>query len=172
MRTQTLQGTVQIYTWDELEKAAQTLILAARDATRLSHSPYSKFRVGAALLVGGQGDMIIRGANQENASYGLSVCAERTSLFTLANSGGKTMAREMAVTGRLGTVPEAEYRGTAPLTPCGACRQVIKEYEDLAGRPLILWCDGYCDEIWRIEGIDTLLPLGFGPKDFGADLHA
>ena len=169
MRTRKIETTIQIYTLDELAEAERELVLAARKATSLSYSPYSHFRVGCAVRL--TDGLIVPGANQENASYGLALCSERTTLFGIGNMGRKADVTALAVTGRLGTVPEATYRGKAPLTPCGACRQVIREFQDLGGRPIVLLLDGYCDEIWRVEGIDALLPLGFGPMDFGVDIH-
>lgn len=147
----------------------QVLVLAAREATHVSHSPYSKFRVGCALqLTDGS---VVRGANQENASYGGTVCAERTTIFSVHNLGRKRDIVKLAVTGRIGTVPEETYQAQ-PVPPCGLCRQVIKEAEDLHGSPLVILCDGYNDdEILRFVGVESILPWGFSGADFGMDLN-
>lgn len=150
---------------DELPQDEQELVRAAHDATDVSHSPYSHFRVGTALQM--RDGSIIKGANQENASYGLAVCAERTALFGAGNAGKKRDVVKLANTGRVGGVDDVD-QSKEPLTPCGACRQVIKEYEDVAGQPFILLCCAWKGKIYRFEGIETLLPLGFGPADFGA----
>ena len=95
---------------------ADTLIRAAREAARNAHCPYSAYPVGAAALTAdGQ---VYTGCNVENASYGLTMCAERVALFKAASDGHRTIAA-LAVAG-----------GTArkPASPCGACRQVLAEF--------------------------------------------
>jgi cytidine deaminase len=158
-----------VLTLDYLEPDERYLIIAAREATHMSHSPYSKFRVGCAVQL--DNDDVVTGANQENASYGGTVCAERTTIFAVHNMGRKKDVVKLAVTGRIGTMPEETYRGQ-PVPPCGLCRQVIKESEDLHGSPLIILCDGYNnDEILRFVGVESILPWGFSGKDFGMNLH-
>ncbi|MEO7413240.1 MAG: cytidine deaminase [Opitutaceae bacterium] len=120
---------------------------AARTAAKASYSPYSKFRVGAAILtVSGK---IFSGCNVENASYGLCNCAERTAVFTAVAAGER---RIMAV---------AIYTPTKlPTSPCGACRQVINEFGPQA--VIISICDG----AQRQERtLDALLPESFGPNN-------
>ncbi len=94
------------------------LLQSARDILRHAHAPYSGFKVGAAILT--HEGKIFTGCNVENASYGLTICAERSAIFTaVANSeGGKLALRAVAV------VNEKEV----PCPPCGACRQVISEF--------------------------------------------
>ena len=119
----------------------------ARTAAKSSYSPYSKFRVGAAVLAG-SGKIYI-GCNVENASYGLCNCAERTAIFTAAAAGERAVS---AV---------AVYTPTpTPTAPCGACRQVINEFGSTA---LII---SVCDGAGRFETtLDQLLPTAFGPKN-------
>ena len=120
---------------------------AARTAAKASYSPYSKFRVGAAVLAGS--GKIYTGTNVENASYGLCNCAERTAIFTAAAAGERAV-RAVAV-----------YTPTrTATTPCGACRQVINEF----GPTALILC--VCDQPDRIETtLDRLLPAAFGPKN-------
>jgi len=120
---------------------------AARTAAKGSYSPYSKFRVGAAILTG-SGKMFT-GTNVENASYGLCNCAERTAIFAAVATGERVL-RAVAV-----------YTPTKTATPpCGACRQVINEFGPTAR--VISVCDGPD----RIETtLDQLLPAAFGPKN-------
>lgn len=154
----------------ELAEDERRLVISAREATLQSHSPYSKYRVGTALLTDdGKVKNIVSGANQENASYGLTVCAERTTIFAANNRGFKRDIRKVAVTGRLASMDPSETRsGGSPTAPCGACRQVIKEAEDLGGEPIVILMDCYNnDRIARVVGIGSLLPLAFGPADFG-----
>lgn len=122
---------------------------AARQAAKASYSPYSKFRVGAAILTGS--GKVYTGTNVENASYGLCNCAERTAIFTAVAAGERTV---QAV---------AVYTPTRTATsPCGACRQVINEFGPEA---LVI---SVCDGKGRIETtLDQLLPDAFGPNNLG-----
>ncbi len=92
-----------------------SLEAAARDAARHSYSPYSHFAVGAALLA--EDGSVITGCNVENASYGLTNCAERTAVFKAVSEGHRRFAA-LVVAGGTDT----------PATPCGACRQVLSEF--------------------------------------------
>lgn len=97
-----------------------TLLEAARAASRSAYCPYSKFHVGAAILAGGR---VFTGANIENASYGLTVCAERTAAFAaVLAAAGPIEAIAVACV----DAPEGSDPGT--LMPCGACRQVLAEF--------------------------------------------
>lgn len=120
---------------------------AARDAAKASYSPYSKFPVGAAILTGS--GKIYTGCNVENASYGLTNCAERTAIFAAAAQGEREV-KAVAV-----------YTPThSASSPCGACRQVINEF----GPQALVIC--VCDGPARIETtLDQLLPSAFGPKN-------
>ncbi len=123
------------------------LFAAARRATRAAYAPYSKFRVGAAVLTGS--GKIFTGANVENASYGLSNCAERTAVFQAMAAGERKI------------VAVAVYTPTRkPTLPCGACRQVINEF----GPKAVILCT--CRSRERLETtLDQLLPGAFGRKD-------
>jgi len=120
---------------------------AARAAAARAYAPYSRFPVGAAVL-GGSG-RIYRGVNVENASYGLTICAERAAVMAAASAGERTV-RAVAV-----------YTPTRlPTTPCGACRQVLHEF----GPEALVLC--VCDAKGRIETrLSALLPGAFGPGD-------
>ena len=115
-----------------------------------AYSPYSDFKVGAALGMS-NGDIII-GSNQENAAYGSTICAERSALVAAGSLGRKNDIRKIAVigTGR-------NFQTESPVTPCGACRQVIKEYEDLSGEPLVILLSGEKGVIHRFVGIESLV---------------
>lgn len=96
------------------------LLAAAREASGRAYCPYSRFRVGAAVLAGGQ---VFRGANVENASYGLAICAERTAAFAAVLAGATTIE---AVAVACVDAPDEADPGL--LMPCGACRQVLAEF--------------------------------------------
>jgi cytidine deaminase len=122
------------------------LIAAARLAAKAAYAPYSKFRVGAAVLT--RSGRIHTGCNVENASYGLSNCAERTAIFKAVADGRREI------------VAVAVYTPTRqPTPPCGACRQVINEF----GPRAVILCT--CNSRVRLETtLDQLLPGAFGSK--------
>jgi cytidine deaminase len=136
----------------------ESLVNAAIDAAKTAYAPYSNFHVGAALLL--DNGQIVTGSNFENASYGMTLCAE-TVAISKANSDGQLQAiREIAVAGGL-----AGHVGTAaePITPCGRCRQIIKEVADLTEIDIPVHCahaTGYTT--FRLS---ELLPHGFGPAN-------
>ncbi|MDG4658422.1 cytidine deaminase [Ectobacillus antri] len=126
----------------------QKLIAKAIEARNHAYVPYSKFKVGAAVLT--KNNTIFLGCNVENASYGLTNCAERTALFK-AVSEGETEISAIAVVG--------DTEG--PISPCGACRQVIAEFgEDHT--PVIL---ANLKGDYKVTSVQELLPGGFSSKD-------
>ena len=122
------------------------LLSLAREAMHRSYSPYSHFKVGACLRC--EDGRLFLGCNVENASFGLTNCAERTAIFK-AVSEGETNFTEIAISAE----------GSAPW-PCGACRQVLNEFSPNL-RVLVTWGDGHVAE----ANLSELLPHGFGPKD-------
>ena len=122
---------------------------AARRAADASYAPYSRFAVGAAVLAGD--GRIYSGGNIENASFGLSCCAERVAIFAAVAAGNRSIAALAVYT------PTLE-----PTSPCGACRQVLFEFGPEAS--VVCLCDGER----RIETtVAKLLPRAFGPRDLG-----
>ena len=120
------------------------LLQSAREATKRAYAPYSNFKVGSALLTGDE--KVFSGCNVENASYGLTNCAERTAIFSaVAEIGPRLVIRALAV------VNDQE----APCSPCGACRQVIYQF----GRDATIVFFG--PNGWRELAITDLLPEGF-----------
>lgn len=140
------------------------LIAAARGAAANAYAPYSRFAVGAAVLL--TDGRIVTGANVENASYGLSLCAETVALATVASGGDLREVVALAVIG--GTMDASGVpRGTAPVSPCGRCRQVINEAAQLGGRDISVWCaDAEGNAAIRYQ-LSDLLPHAFGPADLG-----
>ncbi len=103
-----------------MDPSHDDLLIAAREASRSAYCPYSRFHVGAAVMAGGR---VFTGGNVENASYGLTVCAERTAIFA-AILAGATRIDALAVA--CVDAPEGSPPGL--LMPCGACRQVLAEF--------------------------------------------
>ena len=138
---------------DELSKQDQELALAAIEAMRGSYAPYSHFNVGAAVrLSNGE---IVKGANQENAAFPSGLCAERTAMFYAgATYPDKSMVSIAIAGGVMGRLAKA------PATPCGACRQVMAQYQLKGGKPMsvIMLGDG---QIWKFDRVDDILPLIF-----------
>jgi cytidine deaminase len=119
----------------------------ARAAAKRSYSPYSKFRVGTAVLAGS--GQTYDGCNIENASYGLCNCAERTAIFTAAAAGERKIKAVVVYTAT-----------PTPTMPCGACRQVINEF---GSKAVVI---GICDSAKRIETtLPALLTEAFGPEN-------
>jgi len=146
---------------DDLTAEDRDLITAARAAMAHAHAPYSRFAVGAALRL--SDGTILTGSNFENASYGLSLCAE-TVAIAAANAQGRLrdIARIAVTGGPIGDAP-----GTDIITPCGRCRQIIKEAQDMGGRPLTILCTAaQGEDVLRLT-LDALLPHAFGPGNLG-----
>ncbi|MCR4391699.1 MAG: cytidine deaminase [Candidatus Acetothermia bacterium] len=125
------------------------LVRLAVEARKRAYAPYSKFPVGAALLAAD--GRVFTGGNVENASYGLTVCAERVALFKAVSEGARDF------------LALAVACGDAPCSPCGACRQVLYEF---APDLLVIMADGEGQKC-RTACLSELLPHGFGPKNLG-----
>lgn len=139
------------------------LIKAARAAAANAHAPYSRFGVGAALLM--TDGTIVTGCNFENASYGLSLCAETVALAKASSEGRLRDVAEVAVIG--GAIGAEGLTGTAPVSPCGRCRQVLNEAAQLGGRDLLIHCAGAQGDTVETHRLSDLLPHAFGPADLG-----
>ena len=138
---------------DELESKDKELAQAAIDATAQAYAPYSKFNVGAAVLF--EDGVIVKGSNQENAAYPSGLCAERTALFyASASRPDKPMTAIAIAASQNGELLET------PVTPCGACRQVMAQYQLKSGLPMMVLLIG-AHSILKFERIDDLLPFIF-----------
>lgn len=131
------------------------LIAAARTAAGRAYAPYSNLAVGAALAFAD--DTVVTGSNVENASYGLSLCAETAAAARAMNEGRRGGLVAVAVAGG--------KPGAAPmtLTPCGRCRQVLAELAQLGGTDPVIWCAGEGDVL--ALRLSELLPHAFGPAN-------
>ena len=146
------------------DTTAARMIAAARAAAVHAHAPYSRFAVGAALLM--TDGSLITGANVENASYGLSLCAETVAVATAASQG---RIAEVAAVVVIGGTMDAGGRatGTSPVSPCGRCRQVLNEAAQIGGRDLSVLCAAAEGEAVARYRLSELLPVAFGPADLG-----
>jgi len=135
------------------------LLEAAHKAMDNRYSPYSHFSVGAAVL--GEGGDITAGANVENASYGLTICAERVAMVK-AMTDGDTKCTKIAIIARGEKGPVEK-----PVTPCGACRQFILEMAQVGNNDIEVIMSNTDMTSIMICGINELLPYGFGPRDLG-----
>lgn len=145
---------VEILGFDELNDKEQQLVRVAREATYRSYAPYSKFSVGAAIeLSNGE---IIPGSNQENAAFSSGTCAERSACFYAHAKYPDARFKGIAIAAR---GADGEFVDV-PVSPCGACRQALLEYEVLAGEPVPVLLVGR-NSVYRIGSIASLLPLAF-----------
>lgn len=159
MREYKIEAIVHIFGMAELNEQDRQLVEAARQATKGSYAPYSKFCVGAAVrLLDGT---IVTGANQENAAFPSGLCAERTALFAAGAQYPDQPVVALAIAARKG-----RRFLSKPISPCGACRQVISGVEERFGSPIRILLYG-TDGILVSEGISPLLPLRFE----GEDMH-
>ena len=138
---------------EELNPQEQQLARSAIEATEFSYAPYSNFNVGAAVMY--EDGEIIKGSNQENAAYPSGLCAERTALFYASSHRPNVPITAIAIAAR-----QNGQLCSSPATPCGACRQVMAQYQTKSGMAMktILVGGG---KIWIFEKVDDLLPLIF-----------
>ena len=143
---------------DELSKEDAALLQKARAITANAYAPYSHFNVGAAaLLANGE---IVTGTNQENASFPVGICAERTLLSAVSSLFPNTAIQTMAI-----SYFNSKGNTSDPISPCGMCRQALAEYEERTQHPIRLILSGQKGEVLVISSAAQLLPLSFGKKD-------
>lgn len=138
---------------DELNPEDRELAAEAIKAMGGAYAPYSHFHVGAAVRM--SNGQIVRGANQENAAFPSGLCAERTAMFS---AGARYPDKEMRSIAIVGGVHGRMT--TEPCTPCGACRQVMAQYQTKAGKPMSVLMIGAA-RIWKFDKVDDILPLIF-----------
>ena len=158
MHQKHIEFTFQVYNdINELPESDAKLVEKARKNTALAYAPYSKFRVSAAALL--SNGKIVTGTNQENASYPVSICAERSLLASAAALFPDAYITTMAIT------YDTERNGSLqPISPCGMCRQAIIEHQSRYGHTMRLILAAKSGEIIIIENATNLLPLAFSNK--------
>jgi cytidine deaminase len=147
-----------------VDAGAGVLVEAAREAARHAHAPYSRFAVGAAVLL--SDGTVLTGTNFENASYGLSLCAETVALATANTQGRLADVVAVAVIGGV-MGKDGLPTGSEVVSPCGRCRQVINEAAEMGGHDLPIFCASADGNQIERHMLSALLPHAFGPKDLG-----
>lgn len=145
---------IGVYKYEDLENDDRSLIDEARKATFRAYAPYSKFCVGAAILL--DNGEIVTGANQENVAYPSGTCAERTACYYAHAQFPGAQFKTIAIAARDTSGEEV----AKPISPCGSCRQALLEYEILAKNDIKVILVGR-DEIYVLKSIKSLLPLAF-----------
>lgn len=153
MKEINLDAKIQFCQMEELSEDDQRLVNKAIEATRNSYAPYSNFHVGACLRTADGMEMI--GANQENAAFPSGLCAERSAIFAAQSQHPESAIVALAIAAR----NEKGLMAT-PVSPCGACRQVILEMEDRYQCDVKILLYG-TEGIYVIPNVKTLLPLHF-----------
>ncbi len=138
----------------ELPIEESELLSAASEALKSSYAPYSQFRVGAAVLL--DSGKVVLGSNQENTAYPSGLCAERVAIFAAKAKYPDDKILAVAVTAQTDN-----FEVDKPITPCGACRQVIAETEKRQKSKLKILMRGHTGPIISVDGVEALLPLMF-----------
>ena len=142
----------------EMPEAWYNLLQKAKDSTRSAYAPYSNFHVGAAVLL--ENEIIVCGSNQENAAYPLGLCAERVALFAAASQYKGVKVKAIAITAHTDS-----FIIENPISPCGACRQVMSEYENLHLKDITVIISGELGPIYVFDNAASLLPFSFNQKN-------
>ena len=139
---------------EELSDVDKNLMKAAIEATKTSYSPYSNFRVGAALLM--EDNSVVTGSNQENAAYPSGMCAERVAIWKAGSNFPNKKVKKIAITAISPDKPIDK-----PVGPCGACRQALLEYEIHQGEHFEVLFMGETGRVVKTESVTSLLPFSF-----------
>ncbi|RNL82601.1 cytidine deaminase [Sinomicrobium pectinilyticum] len=139
---------------DELPETIRVLMQKAVEARKNAYAPYSRFKVGAALLLE-NGEVVI-GNNQENASYPSGLCAERVAVYHAGARYPDVKIRAMAI-----SAASDNRTVLTPIPPCGACRQSLAEYEVKQAEPMELYFMGETGKVVKAASVKDLLPLLF-----------
>ena len=162
MKENKIEIPVKVYAYEELSEANRQLIDKAKEMTYHSYAPYSHFSVGAAaLLANGE---IVCGSNQENAAYPSGICAERTTLFYANSQYPDVAVKTLAIAARNESGEFIEQ----PVSPCGACLQVMLETQCRGGAPMRILLYGTLG-IYELAKVEDLLPLCFTAEDMAVE---
>lgn len=143
---------------DSLDDQTRELMQKAVEVRKQAYAPYSKFRVGAAILL--ENGKVVIGNNQESAAYPSGLCAERVAVFQAGSLYPNTKILKIIISATSDISPTKR-----PTPPCGACRQSISEYEQKQDVPIEIYFMGETGEVYKSDSLENLLPLSFH-KDF------
>ncbi|MCH8902936.1 MAG: cytidine deaminase [Bacteroidetes bacterium] len=145
-----LEAVITILTNDEVTDEDAHLVESAKKISKSAYAPYSNFQVGASILL--ENGSQVDGSNQENAAYPSGLCAERVAVFSAAsNYPGKTIK----------TIAVYANGSNDPVAPCGACRQVIFEYEQKQKSTIRILLTNDSEKIFQINSVSDIFPMGF-----------
>ena len=139
---------------NELSAQEQQLVANAKSAFKTAYAPYSGFLVGASVLL--ENGEVINGSNQENVAYPSGLCAERVALFYAGAKFPDVKINTVAI-----SVLSKNFEVKDVISPCGACRQVMAEYEDKQHRPIKVILHSPTDEVLIANTVESLLPYMF-----------
>lgn len=142
---------------EELPKDIQNLMARAIEIRKDAYAPYSKFRVGAAILLD-NGEVVLA-SNQENAAYPSGLCAERVAIFYAGAMYPNAKMKTIAI-----SAASDQNQTTAPIPPCGACRQSISEYESRQNHDIEIYFMGEVGAVYKSNSLKNLLPFSFDKK--------
>lgn len=143
---------------EELDLDDRELLVEAKASMNKAYAPYSHFHVGAAIML--ENGIILRGNNQENASYPIGLCAERVAIFAAGANYPNVKIKAIAITAN-----SDHFHVNKPITPCGACRQAIAEYEHRYAQNIRLIMAGEAGKVLIADSISNLLPYQFNADD-------
>lgn len=157
MKQEKFQFTYSVYDdISEMDQQDASLLAKARKVTAQAYAPYSNFFVGAAAITG-SGD-VVTGTNQENASFPVGMCAERSLLASAATLFPGQALETIAISYHNKNENATSDR---PISPCGMCRQALQEYETRGKKPLRVILSGQSGKIYVVESTSQLLPFAF-----------
>jgi cytidine deaminase len=155
MKEVKIESTFKVYEGlSELPDDIQHLMQSAIETRENAYAPYSKFKVGAAILL--DNNEVVVGSNQENASYPSGLCAERTAIYYAGAKYPTAKILKMVL-----TASSQNQITDSPIPPCGACRQAISEYEIKQDKPIEIYFMGATGKVVKSNSLANLLPLGF-----------
>jgi len=139
---------------DDLQPEEISLLESASESAKYSYSPYSRYKVGSAVLL--SNGKVVTGSNQENMAFPSGLCAERVALFSAVSNHPGILIKSIAITARSEDFPVID-----PVTPCGSCRQALIEYENNQGEPIKLILGSQSGKTLLVQSVSDLLPLSF-----------
>ena len=154
MKQISINTTISVLTKDELSKEETSLMSQAFEARSKAYAPYSKFTVGAAILL--DNGIVVQGSNQENAAYPSGLCAERVAIYYAGATYPNAKIVKMFI-----TASPQDRDLEEPIPPCGSCRQAIAEYEFKQDTPIAIFFMGAKGDIYKSDSLKNILPLIF-----------